>query len=387
MWYRRTFTVPRRLERRLRPAAAAELRRRRLRRQGLGQRHSRSPPTAAATTASASTSPTRSRGSGPQELIVWAEDLTDATWQPIGKQRRVSDRGIFYQGSSGIWQTVWMEPVAARRASNTLEADARTSAPARSRSRPPTTPARRAHASRRSPTTANRQVGKVDRSGRHAADRAGAEREAVVAGPPVPLRPAGPAAGRAAHASTRCGRTSACARSARRGRRRQAADRPQRQDPLPHVHPRPGLLAGRPEHRADRRGARVSTWHEHKELGFNTVRKHIKVEPDRWYYWADRLGPDGLAGHARRCATATRARPAVAASSSSRSCARWSTSTAAAPSIVMWVPFNEGWGEWDRERDRPDRRRRQGPGPDPAGQRAQRRTTAATRSATPARAT
>src|SRR4051794_10497948 len=27
-----------------------------------------------------------------------------------------------------------------------------------------------------------------------------------------------------------------------------------------------------------------------KAMGFNTVRKHIKVEPDRWYYWADKLG-------------------------------------------------------------------------------------------------
>ena len=25
-----------------------------------------------------------------------------------------------------------------------------------------------------------------------------------------------------------------------------------------------------------------------KDLGFNTIRKHIKVEPDRWYYHADR---------------------------------------------------------------------------------------------------
>src|SRR5690606_20253885 len=27
-----------------------------------------------------------------------------------------------------------------------------------------------------------------------------------------------------------------------------------------------------------------------KELGFNTIRKHVKVEPARWYYWADKLG-------------------------------------------------------------------------------------------------
>ena len=27
-----------------------------------------------------------------------------------------------------------------------------------------------------------------------------------------------------------------------------------------------------------------------KKLGFNLIRKHVKVEPDRWYYWCDRLG-------------------------------------------------------------------------------------------------
>ena len=27
-----------------------------------------------------------------------------------------------------------------------------------------------------------------------------------------------------------------------------------------------------------------------KKLGFNMIRKHVKVEPDRWYYWCDKLG-------------------------------------------------------------------------------------------------
>ena len=27
-----------------------------------------------------------------------------------------------------------------------------------------------------------------------------------------------------------------------------------------------------------------------KKLGFNMARKHVKVEPDRWYYWCDKLG-------------------------------------------------------------------------------------------------
>ena len=27
-----------------------------------------------------------------------------------------------------------------------------------------------------------------------------------------------------------------------------------------------------------------------KQLGFNMIRKHVKVEPQRWYYWCDKLG-------------------------------------------------------------------------------------------------
>ncbi|HEU4424111.1 MAG TPA: glycoside hydrolase family 2, partial [Pilimelia sp.] len=53
------------------------------------------------------------RGTGAQELVVGVTDLTDQTWQPIGKQRNVPDRGIFYTSSSGIWQSVWLEPVPA----------------------------------------------------------------------------------------------------------------------------------------------------------------------------------------------------------------------------------------------------------------------------------
>jgi len=82
-----------------------------------------------------------------------------------------------------------------------------------------------------------------------------------------------------------------------------------------------------------------------KRLGFNVVRKHIKVEPERWYWYADHLGlavwqdmPSG-----------------------------WNDSPAARaefekelremlderhnhPSIVVWVPFNEKWGQFDTPR-------------------------------------
>ena len=75
------------------------------------------------------------------------------------------------------------------------------------------------------------------------------------------------------------------------------------------------------------------------------IRKHVKVEPARWYYYCDRLGmlvwqdmpsgdnntPDGVAnfgGELERVIDALRNHP----------------------SIVMWVPFNEGWGQHETEK-------------------------------------
>lgn len=48
--------------------------------------------------------------SGPQKLVVRVWDPTDRGFQPRGKQ--VSEpRSIWYTAVSGIWQTVWLEPV------------------------------------------------------------------------------------------------------------------------------------------------------------------------------------------------------------------------------------------------------------------------------------
>ncbi len=86
-----------------------------------------------------------------------------------------------------------------------------------------------------------------------------------------------------------------------------------------------------------------------KRLGFNTTRKHIKVEPARWYYHADRLGllvwqdmPS-----ANSYDTPPGARPAVdkvAYETEMRAMVRHLKNH---PSIVMWIVFNESQGKHD----------------------------------------
>ena len=52
------------------------------------------------------------RWSGSQEITVRVEDRNEAGPFPVGKQR-TNPGELFYSGASGIWQTVWMEPVRA----------------------------------------------------------------------------------------------------------------------------------------------------------------------------------------------------------------------------------------------------------------------------------
>ncbi|MDT9687328.1 LamG-like jellyroll fold domain-containing protein [Streptomyces sp. P9(2023)] len=81
-----------------------------------------------------------------------------------------------------------------------------------------------------------------------------------------------------------------------------------------------------------------------KKLGFNAVRKHIKVESPRWFYHADRLGllvwQDFVSGDL----TDGTGRKAFV--DQGREMMRQHHS---APSVIGWIVFNEGWGEWNRE--------------------------------------
>jgi beta-galactosidase/beta-glucuronidase len=96
-----------------------------------------------------------------------------------------------------------------------------------------------------------------------------------------------------------------------------------------------------------------------KKLGFNMVRKHVKVEPDRWYYWCDKLGllvwqdmPSGGAGTGSRRRGGQDGTPASAekAKQFEEELKAMIETHRNHPSIIMWVVFNEGWGQYDTVR-------------------------------------
>jgi beta-galactosidase/beta-glucuronidase len=96
-----------------------------------------------------------------------------------------------------------------------------------------------------------------------------------------------------------------------------------------------------------------------KELGFNMIRKHVKVEPARWYYHADKIGmlvwQDMPNGENFRFPKWQRDKffdgdefiPSSESEDNFRS--EWKKIIDflySNPSVVCWVPFNEAWGQF-----------------------------------------
>lgn len=120
-----------------------------------------------------------------------------------------------------------------------------------------------------------------------------------------------------------------------------------------------------------------------KKLGFNMARKHVKVEPERWYYWCDKLGllvwqdmpsmrekPGG--DELERLTKRQTGKNPLPAEKYDAEVLRLTTlrdehapaekeqfeheldrliqSRGNHPSIILWVVFNEGWGQYDTQR-------------------------------------
>jgi hypothetical protein len=291
------------------------------------------------------------RWPGPQEITVRVEDRNEANPFPVGKQRN-SPGGLFYTGSSGIWQTVWMEPVRAAHVEKldiTPDLTGLTVTPRLSA-------ARNEHAivivSKPGGGVVSISTGKAGQ----------AIRLSIPNGhlwtPDDPylydlkvglLSPSGKVLD---EVSSYAGlRTIGTVRDAK-GRPRIALNGKITflQGPLDQGYWPDGLYT------APTDDALKFDLEQIKKLGMNFVRKHGKVEPARWYYWADKLGlmvwqdmpslyvsldvPTGPLPDPPPEAKANFERELFAMVDQLRS----------VTSIVGWVPFNEGWAEYDTVR-------------------------------------
>ena len=98
-----------------------------------------------------------------------------------------------------------------------------------------------------------------------------------------------------------------------------------------------------------------------KELGYNMIRKHVKVEPARWYYHCDREGilvwqdmPSGDMGNKWEMYTynggTDKNRTQESKDNFSKEWKEIMDLCVSNPSVVVWVPFNEAWGQFDTEK-------------------------------------
>lgn len=223
---------------------------------------------------------------GEQKLVVRVFDGTDKGYQPRGKQV-LNPNGIWYTPVSGIWQTVWIEPVAKSHISGIK------AIPNLDQKNIAVTVAAE------NCTTGDLVEVKILDKGKLVASATGLPGSPLrlcIAEPKlwspdspflydmeVSLRQGGKTVdqGRFVH------RHAQDRNQARQGRH--PPHDAQRQTALPLRSARPGLVADG-LFTAPTDEALLFDILKTKELGYNMIRKHVKVEPARWYYHCDREG-------------------------------------------------------------------------------------------------
>lgn len=298
--------------------------------------------------------------SGEQEIVVGVTDPTDSWSQPRGKQVR-NPEGIWYTSVSGIWQTVWLEPVPDAsidqvepipdidRGVVRIRADVRG-------------------------TKAGDQLEVIasDGSRRIGAGRAAVGQEIEIKVPGAKLwSPESPKLYQLEARVIRGGkvvdstgsyfamRKVALGEDGHGRIRILLNNKPYfMMGPLDQGWWPDGLYTA-PTDAALRYDIELT-----KQLGYNTARKHVKVEPARWYWHCDNAGllvwqdmPSGFlgSGQPNRLFVAPldekdAERPADSARQFEAEWKEAIDSLRFFPSIVFWVPFNEGWGQYDTAR-------------------------------------
>ena len=88
-----------------------------------------------------------------------------------------------------------------------------------------------------------------------------------------------------------------------------------------------------------------------KAMGFNMLRKHVKIEPRRFYSWCDKMGILVWQDMPSGDRYIRHNEPDIERTEESAKQFEWELSRLIKtkfnhPSIVIWVPFNEGWGQY-----------------------------------------
>jgi hypothetical protein len=287
------------------------------------------------------------RPGGPNELVVGFYDPIGGAGEPVGKQMAGPPHGIYHTASSGIWQTVWLEPVASDHIT------ALTQVPDVRRGRLAVT------ASTSGGAQARLLVQALAGSRVIASATAAASRTVRLRIPRARLwSPAAPylyglrvrlLSGRSTLDDVRSyfgmrsitlGRAGGATRILVNGKflfETGALDQGYWPDGL-YTPPSDAAM------RFDILAA--------KRLGYDMLREHQKVQPDRWYYWADRLGilvwQDMPALRVPGSDSPGSGVPTPPEQDGFRAELRAIVlQHRSDPSIVGWIPFNEGWDQFD----------------------------------------
>ena len=281
------------------------------------------------------------RPTGPQEIVVGVFDPTDEGTQPYGKQT-LRPRGIWYTPTTGIWQTVWLEPVpAAHIAGLKIVPDVdgsrlRLTVDVSAAARQPK------HRVRATVLTQGQQVARAEGAAEETIDialerpRLWSPDDPFLYDLRVELQDGSNTVDRV---DSYFGMRKIEVRPDDGGARLLLNGRELFQiGPLDQGFWPDGLYTA-PTDEALRYDVETT-----RRLGFNMSRKHVKVEPARWYYWCDRLGllvwqdmPSVRKVPEDKQQFETELRRLIEGRGNH-------------PSIVMWVVFNEGWGQYDTAR-------------------------------------
>ncbi len=298
------------------------------------------------------------KGNGAQELVVKVWDPTNDGPQPRGKQVK-DPEGIWYTPVTGIWQTVWLEAVPETHilhTKNTPDVDNNTFTVAAEVANPQAGDQLRVKIMEEGNTVAEQTV-------------AAGEEASVSLENPTLWSPDNPHLYDLDIALVRNGKVVDAVQSY--GAMRKISMEPDENGiqrmmfnnefvfqygPLDQGWWPDGLYTAPTDE------ALLFDIEKTKEMGFNMIRKHVKVEPARWYYYCDSVGmlvwqdmPSGDMGNRWN------PRPGVVGIGTEKDRTEesekifrteWQAIMDANynfPSIVVWVPFNEAWGQFNTE--------------------------------------